>query len=142
MDFAAPEWVFGGLLIGTPLLLFFFWATRLLTRRARGVFCEPSLWPRLLTGADWRPGLRILAFGLAVAGILTALARPLGESNYEEVASQGVNIVVALDVSSSMRATDFQPGNRLEAARIVLSSFIGRVPGDRVGLILFAGSSF
>jgi len=82
--------------------------------------------------------LRILAFGLLVL----ALARPQSSSQEEEISTEGVDIVLALDVSSSMLAEDFKPHNRLEAAKIVAQEFVKGRKNDRLGMIVFAGESF
>ena len=93
--------------------------------------------------------LRTRAFRLAPAiGLLglvvlvTALARPQVPGDSEPTRTRSRSIVLALDISSSMKATDFQPGNRLEVARDVLRQFIARRAGDLVGLVIFAGRAF
>jgi Ca-activated chloride channel family protein len=79
---------------------------------------------------------------LGLVILVSALARPQfpGESEPTRVRSR--NIIVALDISSSMKATDFQPGNRLAVARDVLRQFIKRRDGDLMGLVIFAGRAF
>jgi Ca-activated chloride channel family protein len=79
------------------------------------------------------PWLRALSLILLVV----ALARPQAGSARESVSSRGVDVVVALDVSSSMRALDFQPLNRLEVARRTLAEFVERRARDRIGLVVF-----
>jgi len=59
----------------------------------------------------------------------------------EDVTTRGVDIVVALDVSGSMAAEDFQPRNRLAVAKEVVAEFVKRRPSDRIGLVVFAGKS-
>jgi Ca-activated chloride channel family protein len=87
----------------------------------------------------WLPdGLRIAALTLLVL----ALARPQVPHDVQEIRSKSRNIMVALDISSSMKATDFKPGNRLEVARDVLAQFARRREGDLMGLVIFAGRSF
>ena len=88
--------------------------------------------------AEWRPLLR----GLALALVLVALARPQLPGEPREVRSRARNIMVALDISSSMKARDFQPGNRLVAARQVLVDFVRARENDLVGLVVFAGRAF
>jgi Ca-activated chloride channel family protein len=78
----------------------------------------------------------LAGFGLMAAAV--AMARPQHGSLRQNVTTEGVDIVVALDVSGSMAAEDFQPRNRLEVAKSVVSSFIKRRPNDRVGLVCFA----
>jgi Ca-activated chloride channel family protein len=73
---------------------------------------------------------------------IVALARPQAPRDLREIRLRSRNIVLALDISSSMKAGDFQPGNRLAVARRVVSDFIQRRDGDLVGLVLFAGRAF
>ena len=81
--------------------------------------------------------LRILAIGL----IIVALARPQNVSSKQNIEIEGIDIVMALDVSSSMLARDFKP-DRLEAAKEVAVNFIRRRPNDRVSLVIFSGEAF
>ena len=78
----------------------------------------------------------------ALALLVTALARPQLPHEVREVRSKARNLMLALDISSSMKATDFKPGNRLEVARRVLGDFARRREGDLLGLVIFAGRSF
>lgn len=89
----------------------------------------------------WRHAPRTLGVtGLALFGV--ALARPQIAGKAEPTRMQSRNIVVALDISSSMKATDFQPGNRLMVARTLLREFVRRRRGDLVGLVVFAGRAY
>jgi len=83
-------------------------------------------------------GLRMLVFIL----LIFALARPQSSSKEEEISTEGVDIVIALDVSSSMLAEDFRPNNRLQAAKLVARDFIQGRKNDRLGMVVFAGESF
>ena len=80
---------------------------------------------------------RILAIGL----LIVALARPQSVSSRQNIEIEGIDIVMALDVSSSMLARDFDP-DRLEASKEVASDFIRRRPNDRVSLVIFSGEAF
>ena len=82
--------------------------------------------------------LRVLALALLVL----ALARPQLPHEVREIRSRARNIMLALDISSSMKASDFKPGNRLQVARLVLSEFVAQRQGDLLGLVIFAGRSF
>jgi Ca-activated chloride channel family protein len=89
----------------------------------------------------WRPlvgTLRVVGLGLLVL----ALARPQLPHDVREIRLRSRNIMVALDISSSMKAGDFQPGNRLEVARRVLAEFVEKRQGDLIGLVAFAGRTF
>ena len=82
-------------------------------------------------------GLRILALAL----LLIAFARPQTGVTAENVATDGIDIVLVLDLSSSMLAEDLEP-NRIGAAREAAASFVRRRPNDRIGLVVFAGEAF
>lgn len=81
--------------------------------------------------------LRLLAFAMAVI----VLARPQSTSSHSDSSTEGIDIVISLDISGSMRAVDFKP-NRLEAAKDVATKFISGRPDDNIGLVIFAGESF
>ena len=91
--------------------------------------------------ARWRSLPDVLGVA-ALALLVLALARPQVPHDVREVKSEARNLMLALDISSSMKATDFKPGNRLEVARRVLSDFALRRQGDLLGLVIFAGRSF
>ncbi|NOY51793.1 MAG: VWA domain-containing protein [Chlorobi bacterium] len=76
-----------------------------------------------------------------IALLIVALARPQSVSSKQNINIEGIDIVTALDVSSSMLARDLQP-NRLEAAKAVSKDFISKRPNDRVGLVIFSGEAF
>jgi Ca-activated chloride channel family protein len=88
---------------------------------------------------QWLPqALRLT--GLAL--LISALARPQVPHEVRQINSKARNIMVALDISSSMKAGDFKPGNRLTVARQVLADFVTRRDGDLLGLVIFAGRAF
>lgn len=78
---------------------------------------------------------------VAVAALITALARPQTSLSWQDVTTEGIDIAIALDVSGSMLAEDFKP-NRLEASKQVAMDFISERPYDRIGLVIYAGESF
>ncbi len=81
--------------------------------------------------------LRIFSVGL----LIIVLARPQSRSSWKDVKTEGIDIVMALDISGSMLAKDFKP-NRLEASKEVAQDFIDNRPNDRIGLVVFSGESF
>ena len=96
-------------------------------------------------GIKTRRGYRATLFtvrAIALVLIALALARPQLETGYETVKAEGIDIVLGLDISGSMRAEDFKPKNRLYVARQVVSDFVSRMSNDRVGLVVFASKSF
>ncbi|HRW63335.1 MAG TPA: VWA domain-containing protein, partial [Bacteroidales bacterium] len=78
---------------------------------------------------------------LVMALIIVAIARPQSTLNWKNEESEGIDIVLALDVSSSMLARDFEP-DRLEAAKDLAIQFIAGRRNDRIGLVVFSGESF
>jgi Ca-activated chloride channel family protein len=78
---------------------------------------------------------------LSLAALVVAMARPQSSSSWQDVSTEGIDIVLALDISGSMLAEDFEP-NRLEAAKIVAQDFIEGRPNDRIGLVVYSGESF
>ena len=78
---------------------------------------------------------------LALASLIICLARPQSKKSWQDVRTEGIDIVVALDISASMLAQDLKP-NRLEAAKDVAINFIDSRINDRIGLVIFSGESF
>jgi Ca-activated chloride channel family protein len=112
-------------------------------RRASIRFPSLSVVKRMPASVAYRLRHVLVFLRLGAVALLTvALARPqLGES-LEEVSTQGVDIVLVLDVSSSMKTMDFKPKNRLHVAKKVIEEFILGRQHDRIGLVVFSGRSF
>lgn len=79
---------------------------------------------------------------LVVALLIIVIARPQSGQKESEVTTEGVDIILAMDISSSMLAEDFKPNNRLEAAKVVAANFIKGRRNDRIGLVVFSAESF
>ena len=90
----------------------------------------PSFWVRCL------PFLNFVRF------LVIVLARPQSSHSRQQIASEGIDILLILDISGSMRAEDFKPDNRLHAAKAVIYDFLDDRKNDRIGLVVFAGESF
>lgn len=82
-------------------------------------------------------GLKLLSLSL----LILAMTRPQSSSSWQDVSTEGIDIVLALDISGSMLAEDFKP-NRLEASKEVAMKFIDERPNDRMGLVIYSGESF
>ncbi len=141
MRFADPVWL---LLLLVPLALG--WRRWRVRRRPPETYIGSSA-ARFLRDlpTSRRARLRWLLGALRFAGLVllpVALARPQIPRDVREVRLRSRNIVVALDISSSMKATDFKPGNRLQVAKDVLRKFVEARDGDLVGLVVFAGRPF
>jgi Ca-activated chloride channel family protein len=78
---------------------------------------------------------------IAISALILVLMRPQSRSSFKDVKTQGIDIVMALDISGSMLAKDFKP-DRIEAAKEVAQDFIDSRPNDRIGLVIFSGESF
>ncbi|MEG1898133.1 MAG: VWA domain-containing protein [Bacteroidales bacterium] len=78
---------------------------------------------------------------IALTAIIVAIARPRSSSNFEKVDTEGIDIVLALDISTSMLARDFVP-DRIGAAKDIAIQFIAERPSDRIGVVVFAGESY
>jgi Ca-activated chloride channel family protein len=139
VSFASP-WVLYGLLV-IPVLVFWYIRRR---RAAVGTLRFSSLAPFDALKPTLRERLRDLPFILRVAGLallIVAIARPQSVSEGENIYTEGIDIVLVLDISGSMLAEDFQP-NRIGAAKEVAQKFVDARTNDRIGLVVFAGQSF
>ena len=84
----------------------------------------------------------LFAFRMMVVALLViVLSRPQSHDQWEEIATEGIDIMISLDISSSMLAEDFKP-NRMEAAKNIAAEFISGRRNDRMGLVIFSGESF
>ena len=130
-------------LLAIPLLLVGLYVWRELAEK------RPHL--RVSTSAPWLQGgrsplgvIRHLPMALRTAAlclIVLALARPRSSTEIEKVDSEGIDIVFAMDVSTSMLARDFTP-DRISAAKDIAIEFISQRPSDRMGIAVFAGESY
>ena len=93
------------------------------------------------SGRIWMRHILFALEVLAIVFLVIALARPQANNSWQTYTSEGIDIVLALDVSGSMLARDFTP-DRLEAAKEVGTKFILERPQDKIGLVVFAGESF
>ncbi|MGP8214618.1 MAG: vWA domain-containing protein, partial [Bacteroidia bacterium] len=88
--------------------------------------------------------LRHILFGfrmLVVALLIVIIARPQSSTSWKNITSEGIDIVIALDISGSMLSKDFNP-NRVEAAKSIASNFIESRPADKIGLVIFSSQAF
>ncbi|HUX57618.1 MAG TPA: VWA domain-containing protein [Bacteroidales bacterium] len=104
----------------------------------------PGLQPFEKDRITFRHYLRHILFALRAISItllIFVLARPQATDRFQDISTEGIDIVLALDISGSMLARDFRP-DRLEASKNVATEFISGRPYDRIGLIVFSGESF
>jgi Ca-activated chloride channel family protein len=129
-------------LVLVPLLaLFFAWALRE-RERALTAFVEAALLPTVVPDLDRRRRRVRAGVAIAVAGAMAiALGGPMWGFHWEEVRREGIDLVVAIDTSKSMLATDVAP-NRLARAKLAVQDLLAQLAGDRIGLVAFAGTAF
>ncbi|MDY3783980.1 MAG: VWA domain-containing protein [Candidatus Cryptobacteroides sp.] len=130
-------------LLVLPLLLVFHYIWLELSGR-RPHLRVSSVYPWKSGGFTVLSVLRHLPFVLRIAAlslIIVAIARPRSSTQMEKVNTEGIDIVLAMDVSTSMLARDFTP-DRISAAKDIAIEFIAQRPSDRLGIVVFAGESY
>jgi len=129
------------LLAALPLVAGVLLAAHYHRQRAARRFADQPMLPRLAPRPrTWRVAMKGLALLAAIACLIVAAARPRWGEGLEVVQSRGVDLFVLLDISKSMLAEDVAP-NRLERAKADIRDLLEKLPGDRVGLIVFAGAA-
>jgi len=130
------------LLVIPPALVLFFWWRERARQKLLVQFIEARLLSSLTVGiSPIRRKIRFALLVLAVSFLIIALARPQHGFDLQEVAQRGLDIVVAVDTSKSMLATDIAP-NRLARAKLAALELMQRAGTDRMGLVAFAGDAF
>lgn len=142
LTFIDPQWLW--LLAGLPVYAWLRWWEASRRRQAFARFSDLGLFKLLnptLAASGRQGGLRLLLAVAALGLLILAMARPGGNPTWveQEKTQKGLDIMLLLDLSSSMKATDIAP-TRLQAAKSALKSFIDRMETDRIGLVVFAGS--
>jgi len=140
LAFHSPEALWGLLLV--PVLVYQAWREN--RRRATLRFSAAHVFLRQGRGlrAYLLPVLPVLRI-FAVTAAIVAIARPQSrDARVRDLSVEGIDVVVALDLSTSMEAGDFRPQNRLHVAKEVLSEFITNRVNDRIGLVVFAGAAY
>ena len=140
-DFASPYLLF--LLAAVLALALMPWYARSRSRPAAMRFTSADA--ARSQSSSWklriRPFLPLLRW-LALALLIIAAARPQSSEAREIIKGEGVDISLAVDISGSMAALDFDPSNRLDAAKDVISDFIQQREYDRIGIVVFASDAF
>ena len=138
-DFAHSDFFWGLLILPLLSMWFLLWEERSQSEIRLSTFS-------LLNSEkiNWLAFFRPALFGirlLVLAALIMALARPQSRNSWQSATTEGIDVVLALDVSASMLARDFKP-NRLEASKDVAIRFISQRPTDRIGLVVYEGESF
>lgn len=129
-------------LVLIPLFILLFIMRQAWKKRAIRRFGDAMLVKQLMPNrSDSKIVLKFSLLLAAMASLIVALANPQIGSKMEEAKRKGVDLMIVLDVSNSMLAEDIKP-NRLERAKQAISKLLGKLKGDRIGIVIFAGESF
>ncbi|HEY5241449.1 MAG TPA: VWA domain-containing protein, partial [Polyangiaceae bacterium] len=140
MHFADPQWLLIGLVAITLLAFLLVRAERLKTR-ALALLQGARLGLRSASPSSLRRWLRVVVATVAVAMGFVALARPQKGMRWETLERSGIDLLLVVDTSKSMDADDVKP-TRLERVKLAIRDLVDRFPGDRIGLVAFAGDAF
>lgn len=144
VNFANPELLY--LLIAVAVFALLYWRMRFLRRRRIARFGDPAVLAGLMPDVSkYLPTVKIVVALAALTSMCVMLARPRTKGKVTEEEMSGIEVMIAVDVSNSMLAssTDDPRGiARLQRAKHVLNSLLGKLDNDRVGLIVFAGDAF
>ncbi len=138
--FANSQFLYLLLLVPVPLAVYAL-LLRLRRRRLRRFGDEDAVAALMPSRSQAKPWVRIILFSIAFALFVIGLSRPLIGAKLKEHESKGAEIMICLDVSNSMLAEDYSPC-RLDRAKLAISRIVDKLQGDRIGLVLFAGTSF
>lgn len=135
------SYILWGLLV-IPIMLLIFVLLKRWRKKARAEFAESALLSQLMPDySNFKYGLRFLFFTLGTAFLLIGVANPQIGTKLEEVKREGIDLIVALDISNSMKAEDLSP-NRLERAKRAMLQMVEELKSDRLGIIVFAGQAY
>jgi Ca-activated chloride channel family protein len=130
------------LLAIVPVLILLFMILFNLRKKALKRFGNMSVIGQLMPALSFtRPVIKFLLIIMALTSLIFGIARPQFGSKLREIKREGVEIIIALDVSNSMMAEDIKP-NRLERAKQAIAKLVDRLVNDKIGLIVFAGDAY
>ena len=140
INFAQAQYLI--LLLLVPLFFVAYAVMRHFRKKRLAKLGDPVLVKELMPSVSASKGwVRVTLFALAFFFFIIGLSRPQIGAKLKERNIKGVEIMIALDVSNSMMAEDYSP-NRLERAKLAISSLVDKLRDDRIGLVVFAGTSF
>lgn len=138
--FEEPIYLYLFLLL--PCLIVIYIYSNYRRRVAIQKFGDPELMAQLMPDvSQYRPGVKFTLLCLSVILFVFLLARPQFGSKLETIKRQGIEVIIALDISNSMLAQDVEP-NRLEKAKRLVSQLVDKLQNDKIGMIVFAGDAF
>jgi Ca-activated chloride channel homolog len=129
-------------LVFLPVLIVLFWWAMRMRSGAIARFWNPELLRKLTPHeSGYKRTVKFFILFAAIGFLILGIANPQIGTKMEEVKREGVDVIIALDVSNSMKAEDIKP-NRLESAKQEISRLLDKLQNDRIGLIVFAGDSY
>ncbi len=138
--FANPDFLY--LLILLPVMILLFALNNIRRQKSLSKFGDSALVKKLIPEiSGFRPYVKFFLQLAALAALIIVLARPQFGSRLQEVRKQGIEVVIALDVSNSMLAEDIQP-DRLTRAKQAISRLVENLGNDKIGLIVFTGDAY
>ncbi|MDD5428756.1 MAG: VWA domain-containing protein [Candidatus Omnitrophica bacterium] len=141
MHYANPKYITLMIFLTIGVALFYLWTIRR-RRKLMNRFVEKSLAGSIApTISAERKAVKMILVTVAAALMVFSLARPQWGFEWKETKMRGLDILIAVDVSKSMLATDVKP-NRLERTKLAIKDLVKKLNGDRVGLIAFSGTAF
>lgn len=139
LEFVNIKWLWA-LLILVPYILYDIFVNN--KNKIRVIYSRVQLLKQITGRNSYLKYLPIILRSLAIVLLIIALARPRLANKKQEITGKGIDIILAIDISGSMKAVDFKPTNRLEAAKKVAKQFIEKRKNDRIGLIVFSENAY
>lgn len=140
MIFANPSYIYLLLLL-IPLIGWYFWKMRKNQASVEMSSSQAFDAPKAVTAKVYLRHVPFVLRMIAIALVIVILARPQSTNSWQNSSTEGIDIMMAIDISSSMLAQDLRP-SRLEAAKNVAAAFINGRPNDNIGLVVFSAESF
>lgn len=138
--FANPEYLY--LLLALPVLFLLFVSANVIRRKRLKSYGDPHLLAQLMPEVSvWRPRIKFFLLLAAVGCAIIMLARPQYGMKTQKVKRNGIEVIIAMDISNSMLAQDVTP-SRLDRAKMLVSKMVDGFDQDKVGLVVFAGTAF
>jgi len=139
LEFFKPDWLWG-IFICIPYLAWeIFYRDK---KRLRLYYNRIDLLKSLSSSGSWLRFIPVILRILLIATLFISLARPRLANQKQKITGNGIDIILAVDISGSMQAVDFRPTNRLEAAKKVAAEFIKKRKNDRIGVIVFSDHAY
>ena len=130
------------LLAVVPILALLFYYSNYRRRKRLRKYGDPSLLKELMIDVShWRPHVKIWLLLLALASLIIAAARPQYGTKIDTTERNGIEAIIAMDVSNSMLANDVRP-SRLDKSKMLVSNMVDDMKNDQIGLIVYAGEAF